>query len=83
MSFQCRANDKYFLDIFLVNLNDTYLNFYIHTQYLADNISLRPLPCPGGYSLESLNGLMGCTCKDVPEILNCEDDQETILIKVN
>lgn len=40
--------------------------------------------CPGGYVLQSDSSFSVCVCnEDIPDILLCKDDQETVVIKVN
>ena len=40
-------------------------------------------PCPSGYVLQGGSHSM-CLCNDdIPEILLCSDDQETVIIKVS
>ncbi len=50
----------------------------------TDSFVIYPDVCPVGYSLRqgTLHNGYECRCKDIQEILNCEDDQDTILIRV-
>ena len=51
------------------------------------NFTLKALICPAGYVLRphaTQTGVSVCTCnEDIPDILLCEDDQETVVIKVS
>ena len=51
------------------------------------NFTLEALICPAGYVLRphaTQTGVSVCTCnEDIPDILLCEDDQETVVIRVS
>lgn len=52
----------------------------------TDSFVIYPDVCPVGYALRNSTTQSGleCSCKkDVYQILNCEDDQDTILIQVS
>ena len=55
-------------------------------QVSSDSFIFYPLPCPGGYILQPSDGVQGsmvCRCQDnVTQVINCEDDQDTIVIEV-
>ena len=39
--------------------------------------------CPSGYVLQSDSSLSVCVCnEDIPEVLLCKDDQDTVVIMV-
>ena len=49
-------------------------------QILSDSFSLYALACPGGYAIN----ITTCTCMtSVEEILFCEDDQDSVILKVS
>ena len=51
------------------------------------NFTLEALICPAGYVLRphaTQTGVSVCTCnEDIPDILLCKDDQETVIIEVS
>ena len=53
-------------------------------QVASDRFVLQCTECPGGYVMkQSLSSrLIRCECEDVEYVLHCEDDQDSVLIKV-
>ncbi|XP_064396716.1 uncharacterized protein LOC135343670 isoform X3 [Halichondria panicea] len=54
----------------------------------AENFTIRAEVCPGGYQLMSDNSassqqIVTCQCLDIPEVVECEDDQDSVIIKVS
>ena len=61
--------------------------FYIcNFQVKPATFTLYPLPCPAGYDLVSAGQQQGgleCQCdKNNKLIINCEDDQDTLIVEV-
>ena len=51
----------------------------------GDSFELYSALCPGGYTLSAATispDIFVCICDTVKEILQCEDDQDTIIIQV-
>lgn len=52
-------------------------------QVGSDRFVLQCTECPGGYILkQSLSSGLRCECEDAEYVLHCEDDQDSVLIKV-
>ena len=51
-------------------------------QVIGDNFTLYSELCPGGFELVTFPRVH-CQCKEsVPEVLNCESNQDSILVQV-
>ena len=59
----------------------------MHVQLVAATFILEALPCPAGYVLQAHTTQLGisvCTCnEEIADILLCQDDQETVVIRVS
>ena len=60
--------------------------YYTFQQVESASFTLEALICPAGYVLRphaTLTGISVCTCnEEIRDIVLCEDDQETVVIKV-
>lgn len=55
----------------------------IYKQVSGDQFTLFAALCPGGYEVVYSPRVM-CRCKEsVSQVLNCEDDQDSIIIQVD
>ena len=61
-------------------------HYFLH-QVESANFDLEALTCPAGYVLRphtTLTGISVCTCnEEIRDIVLCEDDQETVVIRVS